>query len=153
LSLDFARENRAVMMERTQSVVLESLKKNFGIKDVSLKMEVNAHHNYASLEEHFGERVWVHRKGAIRAQAGELGIVPGAMGSYSYIVEGLGNPDSFNSCSHGAGRIMGRREAVRKFSVEEVEQDLKKQGVLAFGRRSRREVPEEYRRAYKDIDE
>lgn len=153
LALGFARENRAVMMEKTQNAVFSILKKELGIKDISIKMEVNAHHNYASLEEHFGERVWVHRKGAIRAQAGELGIVPGAMGSYSYIVEGLGNPDSFNSCSHGAGRIMGRREAVRKFSVEEVEQDLKKQGVLAFGRRSRREVPEEYRRAYKDIDE
>lgn len=153
LSLDFARENRAVMMERTQSVVLESLKKNFGIKDVSLKMEVNAHHNYAALEEHFREKVWVHRKGAIRAQKGELGIVPGAMGSYSYIVEGLGNPDAFNSCSHGAGRTMGRKEAVRTFSPEEVEQDLVQQGVLAFGRRNRREVPEEFRKAYKDIDE
>lgn len=153
LSLDFARENRAVMLKRTKEIVFNRLQKDLGFHDITIKMEVNAHHNYAALEEHFGEKVWVHRKGAIRAGKGELGIVPGAMGSFSYIVEGLGNKDAFMSCSHGAGRVMGRREAVRRFSVEEVEEDLARQGVLAFGRRSRREVPEEYRRAYKDIDE
>ena len=92
-------------------------------------------------------------KAQFRACRGELGIVPGAMGSYSYIVEGLGNEEAFSSCSHGAGRVMGRREAVRQFTPEEVEEDLACQGVLAFGRRTRREVPEEYRKAYKDIDE
>ena len=153
LSLDFARENRAVMLSKVKEIVFKRVQKELGFKDISLKMEVNAHHNYAARERHFGEMVWVHRKGAIRAGKGELGIVPGAMGSYSYIVEGLGNEEAFSSCSHGAGRAMGRREAVRRFSVEEVEEDLVRQGVLAFGRRNRREVPEEYRMAYKNIDE
>lgn len=141
------------MLSKVKEIVFKRVQKELGFKDISLKMEVNAHHNYAARERHFGEMVWVHRKGAIRAGKGELGIVPGAMGSYSYIVEGLGNEEAFSSCSHGAGRAMGRREAVRRFSVEEVEEDLVRQGVLAFGRRNRREVPEEYRMAYKNIDE
>ncbi len=153
LALDFARENRAVMLRKTKEIVFRIIRKDLGFKDIAVKMEVNAHHNYAAREKHFGEMVWVHRKGAIRACRGELGIVPGAMGSYSYIVEGLGNEEAFSSCSHGAGRVMGRREAVRQFTPEEVEEDLACQGVLAFGRRTRREVPEEYRKAYKDIDE
>lgn len=153
LALEFARENRAVMLQKTKEIVFNIIRKGLGFKDIAIKMEVNAHHNYAAREKHFGEWVWVHRKGAIRAGRGELGIVPGAMGSWSYIVEGLGNEEAFMSCSHGAGRVMGRREAVRQFTPEEVEEDLARQGVLAFGRRTRREVPEEYRKAYKDIDE
>ncbi len=94
-------------------------------------------------------------KGAIRAaRGGELAIIPGgAMGHYSYIVEGLGNPKSFNTASHGgAGRVMGRREAVRQFSVEEVLQDFKAKDIV-LGKRRRRDTAEEYYKAYKDIDE
>lgn len=152
-ALDFAQENRTIMMDRIKQVVFTNLRKHLGVKKIEVAMEVNAHHNYASFEEHFGEKVWVHRKGAIRARKQELGIVPGAMGSYSYIVEGLGSRDSFMSCSHGAGRTMGRKEAKRQFSVDEVEQDLVAQGVLAFGKGRRQDVPEEYRKAYKDINE
>jgi tRNA-splicing ligase RtcB len=80
---------------------------------------VNCHHNYVQKENHFGANVFVTRKGAVRARVGDLGIIPGSMGARSYIVEGLGNRDSFNSCSHGAGRIMSRSQAKRTFTVED----------------------------------
>jgi len=80
---------------------------------------VNCHHNYVSRERHFGEDILVTRKGAVSAKRGELGIIPGSMGARSYIVRGKGNPDSFHSCSHGAGRAMSRTEAKRRFSVED----------------------------------
>ena len=107
-----------------QTIVREGLARFAGIKDVQFIREVNAHHNYAAKERHFGQEVWVHRKGAISAKQGEQGIIPGAMGSYSFIVEGLGNPEAFHSASHGAGRVMGRKEAVRQFTVEEVLADF-----------------------------
>jgi tRNA-splicing ligase RtcB len=80
---------------------------------------VNCHHNYVVKEEHFGDKVWVTRKGAVRAGLGELGIIPGSMGAKSYIVRGRGNADSFHTCSHGAGRAMSRTEARRRFTVED----------------------------------
>ena len=80
---------------------------------------VNCHHNYVQKERHFGEDVYVTRKGAVSAQSGELGIIPGSMGARSYIVRGRGNPESFASCSHGAGRTMSRGEAKRRFSLED----------------------------------
>ena len=80
---------------------------------------INIHHNYAQLEKHFGKNVWVHRKGATSARLDQVGIIPGSMGTPSYIVKGLGNADSFNSCSHGAGRAMGRKEASRRLTVDE----------------------------------
>jgi tRNA-splicing ligase RtcB len=80
---------------------------------------VNCHHNYVEREEHFGERVWLTRKGAVRARKGELGIIPGSMGARSFIVRGLGNPESFESCSHGAGRAMSRTAAKERFTLEE----------------------------------
>lgn len=153
LSLDFARENRALMMERVKKAVFDHVATEGKFKDIKTSLHVNAHHNYAAPEHHFGQDVLVHRKGAIRAEKGELGIIPGAMGSYSYIVEGMGNAESFNSASHGAGRVMGRKEALRQFTPKEVEQDLAKQGVIAFGKRNRKDAPEEYRLAYKDIDQ
>lgn len=146
LALRFARENRQVMLE----VVKRELTRR--LPSIEFGREVNAHHNYAALENHYDKEVWVHRKGAIRAQAGELGIIPGAMGSYSYIVQGRGNPESFMSCSHGAGRKMSRHEAMRKFSVQETVEDLQAQGV-AFGKRNKKDCSDEARWAYKDIDE
>ena len=152
LALDFARENRQLMLERVIDIVAEAYGRYARIPDFTTEMEVNAHHNYAADEEHFGEQVWVHRKGAIRAGQGELGIIPGAMGSFSYIVEGLGNPESFLSCSHGAGRKMGRKEALRHFSVQEVMEDLKARAVV-LGKQKKNDVAEEFIKAYKDIEE
>ncbi len=152
LASDFARSNRTLIMERVQNIVFNAIRQFTGIKRISITMEVNAHHNYAAFEEHFGRKLWIHRKGAIRAKKGELGIIPGAMGGYSYIVEGLGNPESFNSSSHGAGRIMGRREAVRQFSLDEVMEDFQEKDIV-LGKRRKRDTAEEYYKAYKDIDE
>ena len=82
-----------------------------------IEAAVNCHHNYVAREEHYGATVFVTRKGAVRARKGDLGIIPGSMGARSYIVRGLGNPESFHSCSHGAGRAMSRGEAKRRFTM------------------------------------
>jgi tRNA-splicing ligase RtcB len=145
LALEFARENREVMLNVVKRHLLKI------IPSIEFKNEVNAHHNYAAKEYHYGKNVWVHRKGAIRAREGETGIIPGAMGSYSYIVKGKGNPESFNSCSHGAGRKLGRRQAKKQFSVEKTIADLREKGVI-LGKDNKRDVSEESRFAYKDID-
>jgi tRNA-splicing ligase RtcB (3'-phosphate/5'-hydroxy nucleic acid ligase) len=106
-ALSYARENRRQIMERFMATFAAIY------PSVEFGKQVNIHHNYAALENHFGRNVWVHRKGATSARKGEIGIIPGSMGTPSYIVEGLGNPESFTSCSHGAGRVMGRKEASR----------------------------------------
>ena len=106
-------------------------------------------HNYAARETHFGREVWVHRKGATRAFAGEYGIIPGSQGSCSYIVRGLGNPQSFMSCSHGAGRVLGRKEAQRRLNLREEIDKLNARRVL-HSLRSRSDL-EEAPGAYKDI--
>ena len=139
---DYARANRAEMMD----LVLEAMRRHlpaFGVSDEA----VNCHHNYVEREKHYGERVWVTRKGAIRAGKGELGIIPGSMGTRSYIVRGKGSRESFDSCAHGAGRRMSRNAAEKCFSV----QDLQKQteGVIC---RKDRGVIDEIPGAYKDID-
>jgi tRNA-splicing ligase RtcB (3'-phosphate/5'-hydroxy nucleic acid ligase) len=110
----YARANREVMMDQ----VLGVLKKAFPDLTVT-EHAVNCHHNYVSREKHFGKDVYLTRKGAVSAKAGELGIIPGSMGAKSFIVRGKGNPDSFHSCSHGAGRMMSRTEAKRRFTVED----------------------------------
>lgn len=117
-ALDFARENRRRMMQVVKEVLEDVLHCSFG-------EEVNIHHNYAAKERHFETEVWLHRKGATSAKKGEKGIIPGSMGAPSYLVEGLGNPDSFCSCSHGAGRIMGRNEACRILSPASVAASMK----------------------------
>lgn len=112
----FARRNREVMMEG----ILEALTKRKDLPRFALgETAVNCHHNYVQREEHYGREVWVTRKGAVSARQGELGIIPGSMGARSYIVRGKGHPESFTSCSHGAGRAMSRAEARRRFSVED----------------------------------
>jgi tRNA-splicing ligase RtcB len=108
---------------------------------------INCHHNYVQQEEHFGERVYVTRKGAISARSGELGIIPGSMGARSYIVRGKGNPESFSSCAHGAGRRMSRSEAKRRFSRADLEAQT--QGVEC---RKDKGVLDEIPGAYKDIE-
>lgn len=151
LALDFAMENRQLMLERTKSILCNMIKKYTDFSDIEFGEQINAHHNYASFEEHFGKTVLVHRKGAIKAENGMYGIIPGAMGSYSYIVIGSGNPDSFNSASHGAGRCMGRRQAFKTYSVEKVMNDLNNKGVF-LGMENKSDVAEECIWAYKDVD-
>jgi tRNA-splicing ligase RtcB len=108
---------------------------------------VNCHHNYVQEETHFGQSVFVTRKGAVSAKAGELGIIPGSMGAKSFIVRGKGNPESFHSCSHGAGRTMSRTKAKKLFTVED--QIRATQGVEC---RKDADVIDEIPMAYKDID-
>ena len=108
---------------------------------------VNCHHNYVQMEHHFGEDVYVTRKGAVSAKQGELGIIPGSMGTRSFIVRGKGNPDSFESCSHGAGRAMSRGEAKRRFTL--ADHRAATEGVEC---RKDKDVIDETPAAYKDID-
>ncbi len=139
---DYAMTNRRVMMR----LVLEALKKDFP-EFVATKEAVNCHHNYVSTEHHFGKDVFVTRKGAIRAGLGELGIIPGSMGAKSFIVRGLGNEESFCSCSHGAGRVMSRTKAKREFDRFDLEEQTK--GIEC---RKDDGVIDEIPAAYKDID-
>ncbi|MGL4798577.1 MAG: RtcB family protein [Cellulosilyticaceae bacterium] len=151
LALDFAEENREVILQKIMANFTRHIEKYLD-HTVTYTDKLNVHHNYAALENHYGKNVWVHRKGAIRARDGEKGIIPGAMGSYSYIVEGKGNEESFQSCSHGAGRVYSRTRAKELYSVEAVMCDLKAEGVV-LGKSRKKDVAEECRFAYKDIDQ
>lgn len=148
---DFAKENRERMMDMVLSIVNRQLTKHAEFTNVELSEPIHCHHNYASLEQHYGKKVWVHRKGAIRAAKGEWGIIPGAMGGRSFLVRGKGNPESFSSCSHGAGRLMSRTEAKERYSVQETLEDLNDLGVF-WGKQSKKDVAEESRFSYKDLD-
>jgi len=118
LAQRFAWQNRLLMVDRIQHVLSDVMHEVQGVQWGAIE-EVHCHHNYISWERHFGENIMVTRKGAVRVQAGELGIIPGSMGARTYIVEGLGNRESFCTCSHGAGRAMGRKQAERTFTVAE----------------------------------
>lgn len=120
----FAFRNREIMLDATLATVQRVTGKDIIVSKGELYKNyigrvINCHHNYIAWENHYGKNVMVTRKGAVRAQNGDHGIIPGSMGARTYIVMGLGNPDSFCSCSHGAGRAMGRNEAVRTFTVEQ----------------------------------
>lgn len=154
-ALDYAKENRRRMM----AAVKEAVAARF--PNVEFLPEVGIHHNFAALETHGGSAVWVHRKGATSAQEGEIGIIPGSMGTASYIVRGRGSAESFASCSHGAGRRMGRMDACRRLSPEACDQAM---GEVVFDRWNRlkghrgKKSPglfdlAEAPLAYKDIDE
>ncbi len=143
--VDFALANRKLMIERVQ----ESFYDHF--PTIKFGDVINKAHNYAAWENHFDKDVVVHRKGATSAREGEIGIIPGSQGTNSYIVEGLGNKDSFNSCSHGAGRTMGRKEAVRNLDLEEEKRKLDALGII-HAVRSKSDL-EEAPSAYKDIEE
>ncbi|MBF0119694.1 MAG: RtcB family protein [Desulfobacterales bacterium] len=150
-ALSYAKENRNRIMKRFMEGFSEEL------PNTLFEEPVNIHHNYANLEHHFGKNVWIHRKGATSAREKEIGIIPGSMGTPSYIVEGIGNIESFNSCSHGAGRSMGRNEASRNLSLADCDKAMdgivfdrwtkvkrgKEKGQYDLG-----EAPQ----AYKDID-
>ena len=141
----YALKNREVMMKR----LLKSFNRMFN-KDKAFRPEiaVNCHHNYVALEEHFGEKVFVTRKGAINAELGRFGIIPGSMGAKSFIISGLGAPESYHSCSHGAGRKMSRTAAKKRFTREDLERQTK--GVEC---RKDSGVIDEIPGAYKNIDE
>ncbi len=141
---EFARINREIMMEN----VIAAVRKTSGIPPFEARVEaVNCHHNYVAREHHYGKDIWVTRKGAVRAGKGELGIIPGSMGARSYIVRGLGNPESFHSCSHGAGRVMSRREAKRRFTIAD-----HKKATRGVACRKDKNVLDETPAAYKNID-
>lgn len=140
----FAMTNRELMMK----AVIQAVQSSKGIPPFEANLEVvNCHHNYVARENHFGKNVLVTRKGAVRARLGDMGIIPGSMGAKSFIVRGLGNKDSFDSCSHGAGRAMSRTEAKRRFSVEDHIKAT--EGVEC---RKDKAVIDETPAAYKDID-
>jgi tRNA-splicing ligase RtcB len=140
---DYAATNRDVMLLHVMQALRDVLGRDVG----DTAQAVNCHHNYANLEEHFGERIWVTRKGAVSAKAGELGIIPGSMGARSYITRGLGNEQSYCSCSHGAGRKMSRGAAKRAFTREDLAQQTA--GVEC---RKDDAVIDEIPGAYKDIE-
>ena len=153
-ALRYAKENRRRMMEAMKETLLEFAPGANFIRTIDI------HHNYAACEEHFGKKVFVHRKGATSAKLDEVGIIPGSMGTASYIVRGLGNPDSFMSCSHGAGRRMSRIAASTTLTVEECDKAMdgivcerwhkyRGFGGKAKGRLDLSEAPQ----AYKDIED
>jgi tRNA-splicing ligase RtcB (3'-phosphate/5'-hydroxy nucleic acid ligase) len=113
---DFARINRELMIRQ----IVEAVRNSGQVRPFTARVQaINCHHNYVARECHYGQNIFVTRKGAVRAQAGDMGIIPGSMGARSYIVRGKGQPESFMSCSHGAGRAMSRGEAKRRFTVED----------------------------------
>ena len=143
--VDFALCNRQLMMERIKEIIADA------IPEVEFEPMINIAHNYAAWEHHYGEDVIVHRKGAVRARSGEIGIIPGSQGTSSYIVEGLGCPESFMSSSHGAGRLMSRTEAIKTLSLQKEIEMLDSKGII-HGIRSQNHL-DEAASAYKNIDE
>jgi tRNA-splicing ligase RtcB len=141
---DYAAHNRALML----LAVIAALEREFRREVAVFEHAIQCHHNYANVEEHFGESIWVTRKGAVSARAGELGIIPGSMGAKSFIVRGKGNPESYCSCSHGAGRRLSRTAAKQRFSVSDLREQT--QGVEC---RKDLGVVDEIPGAYKDIDQ
>ena len=121
---DYARENRRLMMNE----ILRAAAQYLG--NISEGERIDLHHNYAAKESHFGRQVWVHRKGAVRAETGDIVLVPGSMSTASYVGRGLGLPDSFRSSAHGAGRKMGRAQSKRSFTPQQVAEEMKRLGIV-----------------------
>lgn len=154
-ALEYARESRKRMMDEVFGCFADTIGDR--LPEVGEIFCHDIHHNYAALESHFGQNVWVHRKGATSAKEGEIGIIPGSMGTASYIVSGLGNPDSFFSCSHGAGRRMSRTAACERLTVAQCDEAMK--GIVCgrwgkVRRGSQKGMPDlsEAPGAYKDIE-
>lgn len=143
--VQYALANREAMLARVRESISDVVA---GLID--FEIPINIAHNYARMENHFGRNVMIHRKGATSARNGEIGIIPGSQGTASYIVRGLGNPDSFMSCSHGAGRKMGRKQATRVLDLEEQKAILDRQGIV-HGIRTAKDL-DEAPGAYKDIN-
>lgn len=132
-----------------KNIIYNMIEKYAGIKGIEEGLTVNIHHNYADMENHFKENVIVHRKGAIRMREGELGIIPGSMGTASYIVKGLGNEQSFMSASHGAGRRMGRKQAEK--NLDPLEQERLMEGIITTSKL--KDILDECPGAYKKIED
>ena len=143
----FASLNRDAMMENVVTALQSITQKTVRQPQTLAMEEINCHHNYVQKEQHFGEEIYVTRKGAVSARAGQYGIIPGSMGAKSFIVRGLGNEESFCSCSHGAGRVMSRTKAKKLFSVED-----QIRATAHVECRKDAEVIDEIPMAYKDID-
>jgi len=146
--LDFAKRNREQMAYWIKDIIKNCMNKYEGV-NTGFDQEINIHHNYATIENHFGKNVWIHRKGATSAKLGELGIIPGSQGTSSYIVRGKGERESFTSCSHGAGRAMSRNDAKRTLDLEAEQTLLNNRGIL---NKLTAETLDEASGAYKDID-
>ncbi|CAQ82531.1 MULTISPECIES: RtcB family protein [Photorhabdus] len=140
---NFARHNREVMMKHTLTALATVITKPF----TAMAEAVNCHHNYVQQEQHFGQNVLVTRKGAVAAHKGVMGIIPGSMGVKSFIVRGLGNEESFCSCSHGAGRVLSRTAAKKRFTIED-----QKRATAHVECRKDSDVIDEIPMAYKDIE-
>lgn len=145
--IEFALANRLLMMKRTIDIFNKELK----WKIIDESKIININHNYALLENHFGKNIMVHRKGATLARENTIGIIPGSQGTKSYIVKGKGNRDSYNSCSHGAGRIMGRKQAEKTLNLEEEIKKLDAQNII-HSIRTIKDL-DEAAGAYKNIEE
>jgi tRNA-splicing ligase RtcB (3'-phosphate/5'-hydroxy nucleic acid ligase) len=143
--VDFAFANRRLMMNNIELAFADLFHKEYNRLDF-----VNIAHNYASFEKHFDTEVIIHRKGATSAKDGETGIIPGSQGTKSYIIRGKGNPESFMSCSHGAGRKMGRKQAQKRLLLDEEIHNLNKQGII-HAIRTQKDL-DEAPGAYKDIE-
>lgn len=142
--VDFALCNRKLMMKRIEEVIKDA------IPEIGFEPMINIAHNYAAWERHYGQDVIVHRKGATLAREGVIGIIPGSQGTASYIVEGLGNPESFCSCSHGAGRTLSRTAAIRDLNLKEEVERLDALGIIHAIRNQ--DDMQEASGAYKDIE-
>ena len=142
--IDFALCNRRLMMQRIEEVIADAL------PGIEFEPMINIAHNYAAFEHHYGEDVIVHRKGATLAREGVVGIIPGSQGTASYIVEGVGNPESFCSCSHGAGRVMSRSAAIKTLDMAEEVAQLEAKGIVHAIRCQ--DDMQEASGAYKDIE-
>ena len=143
--VDFALANRALMLIRVQEALAEEVS-----PDIEFSEPINIAHNYAALESHFGKKVYVHRKGATRAMTEDTGIIPGSQGNQSFIVAGKSNPESFSSCSHGAGRKLGRKQAQRQLDLGRERAELEKKKIL-HSLRHKRDL-DEAPGAYKNIE-
>jgi tRNA-splicing ligase RtcB (3'-phosphate/5'-hydroxy nucleic acid ligase) len=145
---DYALMNREEMMDRAMTELSYNLFGEAGHEQAFTKQRINCHHNFTQMETHFGKNMWITRKGAIQMKEGQLGVIPGSMGTRSYIVSGLGNVESYHSAPHGAGRRMSRNKARETFTMQDLETAM--QGVAS---RLRPSLIDEIPGAYKDIDE
>ncbi|MEP7353267.1 MAG: RtcB family protein [Acidobacteriota bacterium] len=145
---DYALANRDEMMDRAMAELSMTMYGEIGHSQAMTRQRINCHHNFTQLETHYDKQMWITRKGAIQMQLGQQGVIPGSMGTRSYIVSGLGNPESYHSAPHGAGRRMSRTEARARFTMGDLEASMK--GVSA---RLRPSLIDEIPGAYKDIDE
>lgn len=147
---EYAYANRDIMIRAAIKAFWEFLQPPNNLKMPANADIINCHHNYSQVEQHDGKNLWITRKGAIKADTGDLGVIPGSMGTRSYIVRGLGNPASYHSCSHGAGRVMSRSRAKRELSIESLHEAM---AGKAWQSRDAEALLDEHPASYKDIDQ